>query len=357
MKKLYSSVILISFFCQILCLGVIAKPQLSQDQKILQVLNRLTFGPKPGDIDYVKKVGINQFIEEQLNPENFTLPDNLLSNLKQNEGIMLSPHQILSKYSLPVVKKQYPNPDDIAELHKTVRTNNQAFYRYAVQAKFERVLSSPRQLQEVMTDFWFNHFNISKDKGLCHLLVANYEERAIRANALGNFRDLLGATANHAGMLLYLDNWQNSYFDRKKNNKSGINENYAREIMELHTLGVDGGYTQKDVISLAHILTGLSILQPLKTSDSLPDNALYNQASGAVFFPNRHDFSDQTVMNTKFKAGGLDQINAALDFLAYHPATAHHISYEIAQYFLGLKIGRGFSTNRQRLDRTAQKVL
>ena len=121
-----------------------------------------------------------------------------------------------------------------------------------------RAIYGPRQLQEVMTAFWFNHFNVFAGKGLCHLWIGAYEQEAIRPHTMGRFRTLLGATAKHPAMLFYLDNWQNSAPNSfaRRGKFEGINENYAREVMELHTLGVNGGYTQADVTALAHILTG-----------------------------------------------------------------------------------------------------
>ncbi len=330
-KAIYLYLVLLLFTS--LPLAKASNDELNEDEKINQVLNRLTYGPKPGDFEYIKKIGLAKFIDQQLNPESYNMPDYLLASLKDNEAIMLSPGQIDDQYGRKAIKDQNPDITDKAELNKMLAKNFRKFYLLSAKARFERAMSSPRQLQEVMTDFWFNHFNVSHDKGLVHFWVGNYEERAIRANALGNFRDLLGATANHAAMLFYLDNFLNSYAkpNGKTNQKQklGINENYAREIMELHTLGVKGGYHQDDVISLAHILTGLSILRP-----KIPANAIPNQALGSCFYPNRHDFSEQTVIGQKISSGSLDQINQALDLLANAPATAHHISYEIAQYFL-----------------------
>ncbi len=315
---------------------VIAKAsELTENEKIFQVLNRLTYGPKPGDLEYIKKIGLNKFIDNQLNPESYELPPFLMADLKSNEAIMLSPAQILQNYGRKMIASQNPSVTDKTELNKLYVKNLHKIYLLSAQARIERAMSSPRQLQEVMTDFWFNHFNVSHDKGLVHLWVGSYEERAIRANALGNFRDLLGATANHAAMLFYLDNYLNSHIKEnphEQNNnklKLGINENYARELMELHTLGVDGGYHQNDVINLAHILTGLSLWH-----EKMPKNAIPNEAFGSCFYPNRHDFSSQTILDQKIASGGLDQINAALDLLANSSATAHHIAYELAQYFL-----------------------
>lgn len=197
-----------------------------------------------------------------------------------------------------------------------------------------------------MTEFWFNHFNVSMDKGLDHIWVGSYEEVAIRPYVLGRFRDLLGATAHHAAMLFYLDNWQNSaprkaFSGDLPNGKvlnpqapiaraKGLNENYARELMELHTLGVDGGYTQQDVIALAKILTGLG----LQSRRGPLENGGLSNKFGNNFNSARHDFSDKVLLGKTIKGRGEEEIEEALDMLSGHPSTAHHISYQIAQFFV-----------------------
>ena len=177
-----------------------------------------------------------------------------------------------------------------------------------------------------MVDFWFNHFNIFARKGLVRIWLGNYDQQAIRSNVFGNFRDLLGATASHPAMLFYLDNWLNTSPNSRgvRGRFKGLNENYARELMELHTLGVDGGYTQEDVISLARILTGWGISR----------NGRRGDGSGFYFDANRHDFSDKVFLGKTIKGSGKDEVEEALDILATHPATARHISYKLAQYFV-----------------------
>jgi uncharacterized protein (DUF1800 family) len=223
-----------------------------------------------------------------------------------------------------------------------------------MQAKMLRAVYSDRQLQEVMTDFWLNHFNVFIGKGPVRQYLTAYERDAIRPNALGHFRDLLGAVAHSPAMLFYLDNWQSStpapavpaglqrrpgfarlspgqrqrLLSRRATPQGGaqppargINENYARELMELHTLGVDGGYTQNDVIALARILTGWTIDRP-------------RQGGGFVFRPGMHDNGPKTLLGVTFRPGGEDEGERALDLLAEQPATAHHIAYELAQRFV-----------------------
>ncbi|HEY9712693.1 MAG TPA: DUF1800 domain-containing protein, partial [Chroococcales cyanobacterium] len=206
-------------------------------------------------------------------------------------------------------------------------------YESVAEAKLMRAIESPRQLQEVMTDFWFNHFNIFANKGLDHLWIGAYEEQAIRPYALGNFRDLLGATCHHAGMLFYLDNWQNSAPGTRRGKKEiGLNENYARELMELHTLGVDGGYTQQDVIQLAHVLTGLG-LPPQRGRRNAWGVPAPNDF-GSYFDQRRHDQGDKVILGQTIHGSGPAEIEQALDILAASPATAHHLSYQLAQYFV-----------------------
>jgi uncharacterized protein (DUF1800 family) len=197
------------------------------------------------------------------------------------------------------------------------------------QSKLLRATYSERQLQEVMTDFWFNHFNVFIGKGADRYLVTGYERDVIRPHALGKFRDLLLATAKSPAMLWYLDNWQSMGPDsvaaqRGKNSgkpAQGLNENYAREVMELHSLGVDGGYSQKDVTELARVLTGWTLEEP-------------RLGGGYVFRQQRHEPGDKTVMGHVFHEDGEREGEAALAMLAREPATARLISLKLAQRFV-----------------------
>lgn len=199
-----------------------------------------------------------------------------------------------------------------------------------MQAKLVRSILSERQLQEVMTDFWFNHFNVFINKDADQYYTANYEAAAIRPHALGKFRDLLMATAHHPAMLYYLDNWSSIGPDspaaggtkpgQKKNGK-GLNENYGREVMELHTVGVNGGYSQADVTNLSKILTGWTIDNP--------------QAGGEfVFDPKRHEPGTKQWFGHTVPEQGYEEGQHALEYLASRPQTAHFISYKIAQRFV-----------------------
>ena len=192
------------------------------------------------------------------------------------------------------------------------------------QAELIREVYSERQLLEVMTDFWFNHFNVFLYKNQCSYYTTAYERDVIRAHALGKFYDLLVATAQSPAMLMYLDNWLSIGPHSQaagKNGQSGLNENYAREVMELHTLGVDGGYTQADVTELARVLTGWTIGQP-------------DDGGQFQFDAKRHEPGIKTVLGEKFYDGGVDEGLKALEMLAHHPSTARFISKNIAIRFV-----------------------
>jgi uncharacterized protein (DUF1800 family) len=197
-----------------------------------------------------------------------------------------------------------------------------------MEAKLLRAIYSNRQLQEVLDDFWFNHFNIFLNKGADRYLVTEYENEVIRPHVLGKFRDLLEATAKSPAMLFYLDNWQSVGPDAPQPRgganraRRGLNENYGRELLELHTLGVDGGYTQKDVTEVARCFTGWTIRQP-------------RSGGGFAFNPRLHDKGEKTVLGVKIPAGGgIEDGLKVLDIVARHPSTARFISKELAMRFV-----------------------
>jgi uncharacterized protein (DUF1800 family) len=226
---------------------------------------------------------------------------------------------------------------DPVERRKLVadRTPQQVLPYDLNEAKLYRAIYSNRQLEEQMADFWFNHFNVYMDKGADRILTAAYERDAIRPHVFGKFRDLLEATAESPAMLFYLDNWQSISPDRlserrfakqlakqKGKQARGLNENYARELMELHTLGVDGGYTQKDIVEVARCFTGWTINQP--------------RGGGEFVYNDRvHDKGEKIVLGVKIPAGGgQEDAGKVLDILARHPATARFISTKLAQKFV-----------------------
>ena len=203
----------------------------------------------------------------------------------------------------------------------------QIILRDASEARILRALLSPRQLHEVMVDFWFNHFNVFSGKGLDDVWIGNYEQQAIRPFVLGRFRDLLFATTKHPAMLVYLDNALSTApgSPGARGRQKGLNENFAREVMELHTLGANGGYTQEDVVTLARVLTGWGVNQP---------NARFFPEHAAVFEGARHDYSPKVFLGHPLQSRGKAEGEEALDILAHTPATAHHIAFELAQYFV-----------------------
>jgi len=294
------------------------------DRLVLHVLDRLAFGPTAADVEHVKAIGIDRYIAEQLDPDSIPEMPELAARLGGLETLKLDPVQLFAEYGpLRAAGDMKPSPDD----QKARRQHARLILEQAQAARIWRALYSPRQLQEVMVDFWYNHFNVFANKALDRLWIGAYEADAIRPHALGRFRDLLGATAHHPAMLFYLDNAQNAAPGSKGLNgrEAGINENYARELMELHTLGADGGYTQDDVVALARILTGWGLARPA---------ALPPSGSGFVFYPARHDNGDKHFLGQDIAAGGEAEGEAALDLLAKSPATARHIALELAQYFV-----------------------
>jgi uncharacterized protein (DUF1800 family) len=220
-------------------------------------------------------------------------------------------------------------PPDLRRRIELTAGPAQVVARDLQESKILRAVYGNRQLDEVLTDFWFNHFNVFMDKGADRYLTTEYERDAIRPHVLGKFRDLLEATAKSPAMLFYLDNWQSVGPNAPQllrggpnGQRRGLNENYGRELLELHTLGVDGGYTQKDVTEVARCFTGWSIDRP--------------QMGGSFrFAPRLHDNGEKTVLSVKIPAGGGEKDGEkVLDIVAHHPATAHFISKKLAQRFV-----------------------
>lgn len=286
---------------------------LDEPRRIIHTLNRLSFGLLPEQPTRIKAQGLERYIEEQLHPEQISENPEVTQRLGALETLRLAPQTLYERYLF----------------NKESDTGANAILAEAQEARIIRAVLSRKQLQEVMVDFWFNHFNVFANKGgRVKLAVGDFEERAIRPLVFGRFEDLLKATARHPAMLVYLDNWLNTAprTGKVKGRYRGLNENYARELLELHTLGVDGGYTQTDVVELARILTGWGLCDgPLRKEAP---------ASGFCFDAQRHDRGDKTLLGRTFHGGGADEVDAALSFLARHPATAHHIAFQLAQAFV-----------------------
>ncbi|MEP7039810.1 MAG: DUF1800 domain-containing protein [Acidobacteriota bacterium] len=431
---------------------------LTEDQKILHVLNRLGFGARPGDVARVKAMGLNKYIEQQLNP--FSISDTLAEAKVKNLDILtMSNEEVFAKYPTPkavlqaVAKENGLTKGDVAQLKAKNKNNademnkndamtadgkammpdeknaanaapindeeKQKLQQQVAEiykqndlgrppqitqqlnaSRIMRAVYSERQLQEQMVDFWSNHFNVYADKAAVRWFLPEYDRDVIRPNALGNFKDLLLATAKSPAMLFYLDNFQSVSPNMQANNANrnrqmqngqlnpqqrerakerlglndteldarmkqmqqrqnqakkqtrGINENYARELMELHTLGVDGGYTQKDVQEVARCFTGWTIVDPrgyrrmaASVINGTENKRAMRQAkalglpedaeSGTFYFNERaHDTGEKIVLGQKINEGGIKDGLKVLDILVNNPATAKFIARKLAVKFV-----------------------
>ena len=451
-----------------------AAPHLEERQRAMHALNRFTFGPRPGDVDAVMRMGVDKWFDRQLHPEK--IDDSALeARLSPFKTLNMDARTMIEKFPPPQVIKQVAdgkrampsdpveraiyqdqvmryqerqdkkgqagntqaanatddaaNAGDPSMLTEDQRAARREAHMYAeenaqklmqlppdkrmkavlamtpeqrrslitalrpeerqqlldsfpadqrenliamanpqaviqgelMQAKVLRAAYSERQLQEVLTDFWFNHFNVFIGKGADRYLINDYEREVIRPHVLGKFKDLLVATAKSPAMMFYLDNWQsvgpdsqaalggprrfgqnNRRFGQRRfpqgglgqgsangqpqanqnqQQKRGLNENYARELMELHTLGVDGGYTQKDVTEVARVFTGWTIRAP-------------RQGGGFDYNDRMHEPGAKMVLGAKIKEDGQDEGMRVLDMLAHNPSTAKFISRKLAMRFV-----------------------
>jgi uncharacterized protein (DUF1800 family) len=409
---------------------------LSEDQKIVHLLNRITFGPSPGDLERVRSIGISRYIQEQLNPE--AIDDQKAeARVKRLDIFDMSTAEIFAKYPNPgalLIQLNGRNRQDRTAAAGTPGASGQTemteddrrerrrkleeYYRkYGLrpagqlvpQIAANRVLRavySERQLHEVMVDFWQNHFNVYSGKAAVRWYIPSYERDVLRRHALGNFRDLVVGTAQHPAMLFYLDNYESvspdgqmpggtrgngrlrqavlngnltprlreqikrrqgltdaeldQRIDRlqtqagqaRQRMRRGLNENYARELMELHTLGVDGGYTQNDIVDVAKAFTGWTIADPrgyrraagmtitgqqnkqldrLRKLAGVPDDI----ESGEFYFNERwHDRGAKTVLGQKVNEGGIKDGLKVIDLLVNHPSTAKFIARKLAVKFV-----------------------
>jgi uncharacterized protein (DUF1800 family) len=401
-----------------------AAPKLTEDMRVLHVLNRLGFGARPGDVERVRAMGLERYIEEQLYPEKIA-DSGMDAKLQRLEALRMSTPELYAKYPQPnqllrrmqrdgqlppelaaVVEERMkagganPQQPPAAQQQNQGGTmqsqNNEAAkpdakpaagardneYRKAIRdyymqnglrppqqliaelqaSRILRAVYSERQLQEVMVDFWENHFNVFAQKGADRWLLISYDRDTIRPNTMGKFKDLLVATAQSPAMLFYLDNFQSVSPNAAQRNRPvldalmrarrqnqqmpdaqqqqlrpqqqqrqrrGINENYARELMELHTLGVEGGYTQKDVQEVARCFTGWTIRAPRGGNGNDAD-------AGTFFFNERmHDNGEKIVLGQRIPAGGgIKDGLMVLDILARHPSTAKFLATKLARRFV-----------------------
>ncbi|HEY3119300.1 MAG TPA: DUF1800 domain-containing protein [Vicinamibacteria bacterium] len=348
------------------------RPSGDEDAAIVHALNRLGYGPGPDEVERVRGIGLDRWIDQQLHPEK--IDDRLVEQkLQRFETLRLSPAELMRGYEVPreakkEIQRRRAELGENASEQEMRQLRRELMEKYGAgmkgspkqvleelqAAKVLRAAYSERQLDEVLVDFWMNHFNVYAAKGPERFLLAQYERDVVRPHAWGRFEDLLKATAESPAMLFYLDNWlsadpqgspmarpRQGFFGRRRmagrdpqmrrpgqqgqagqGRKRGLNENYAREIMELHTLGVDGGYTQKDVTEVARCFTGWTL------------HGVQQDQPGFVFEPRIHDPRDKVVLGHKIKAGGKDEGDKVIHLLATHPSTAHFISYKLARHFV-----------------------
>ena len=296
------------------------------------VLDRLSWGATSSAYEQIRAMGTARWIADQLQPdERVALPAAIQEQIATMSIERASLADLV--YALEAQRKSLDaiSDDDAkkaAQHDYQLELNRLA--REAANRELLLDLYSPKQLQEQMTWFWVNHFNVYQHKHMIRAMLADYE-RGLRSHALGSFRDLLAASARHPAMLAYLDNAQNA--------AGHINENYARELLELHTLGVDGGYSQHDVQELARVLTGFGINNndPAHSGPPRVHRALAGQyvRDGLFEFnPNRHDYGDKIVLGQTIRGRGAVELDEVLNLLSRHPATAHNISRKLARFLV-----------------------
>ena len=328
---------------------------LTERQKALHALNRLAFGPRPGEVERVMAMGVEKWIELQLRPEKIAdaAVERQLASL---QTLAMSSDQMFETFERPILEarqrmrregeeSEAGEPAEMAARMRDQIPPERRPRRVVAElnvAKIVRAVESERQLNEVMADFWMNHFNVAANKGQTRVLVTSYERDVIRPHMWGNFEELLMATAKAPAMLFYLDNARSvateenrpstrpqAYARRRSNSRpvqqqqrnGGLNENYARELLELHTLGVDGGYTQKDVTEVARLFTGWSIRSPRKRG-----------RLDFIFRAGLHDSKPKSALGQQFPAGGgIDEGERMIRFLAQHPSTARNIATKLCQ--------------------------
>jgi uncharacterized protein (DUF1800 family) len=357
-------------------------PAMTAEQRIAHVISRLTFGARPGDLERVKAMGVDAFINQQLDPDSIDNSE-AIARLRRLPTLGMATPVIIEQYTPP---KPPPNPSPTPaktadamtapetkpsvqnapqlsnnsamsampnEMQADVKKedadrmparqketepsakptplpkNPQMVVTELQRAKLLRAVYSDRQLYELMVDFWENHFSIFANKDDDRYLLTGFDRETIRPFTMGRFRDLLGATAHSPAMLFYLDNWRSSVprpYPARNGKPAGVdgglNENYARELMELHTLGVDGGYSQKDVQEVARCFSGWTIQKP-------------NEQGLFLYRPGLHDDGEKIVLGHKILAGGgIADGERVLDILATHPATARFIATKLARRFI-----------------------
>ena len=289
------------------CAGLEKREQRTLSADELALLNRVTWGANASSAKQMADSSTERWLERQLAPPK---GDDLPAEAAAQVAAMKINNASMRELAEEAVaqRQAFRREADAAKRKEAQQAYQQKLTQLARETMTRsalRAVYSPWQLREQMTWFWMNHFSVFAGKAEVRAYLADYEEKAIRPNALGRFRDLLGASAGHPAMLRYLDNAQNA--------ANRINENYARELMELHTLGVDGGYTQRDVQELARVLTGHGLFR---------------------FSPAWHDSGAKTLLGEPIRARGERELDEALDRLARHPSTARFVSRKLAVFFV-----------------------
>jgi uncharacterized protein (DUF1800 family) len=292
-------------------------------------IDRVTWGVNESTVAEYQGLGRDRWLERQLHPG----PDRLPPAAQDIIRALPLATKPLTEIAFPLTAQQrnanqIPDPEQRKVLQQAFQQELNELGRQAATRSLLRDLYSPDQLREKMTWFWFNHFNVHLYKSDIRATIGDYEEQ-LRRHALGKFRDLLRVTATHPTMLRYLDNSENA--------KGHINENYAREIMELHTMGVGSGYTQADVQELARVLTGVGVnFQPQDPNAPKPVVAQPDHIRNGVFEfnPARHDYGVKHLLGHTIEGRGFAEVEQALDIISRHPATAAHVSRQLATYFV-----------------------
>jgi uncharacterized protein (DUF1800 family) len=300
----------------------------SQVVRDLALVDMITWGVTPSTMAAFRAAGREKWLQSQLHPlPGLRLPEEAQSQVDTLALVQKSSFDLATKFDAQArAANQMTDPDQKASAQQAFQQAMTEVARQAATRTVLRALYAPDQLRERMTWFWFNHFNIYQYKANLRVLVGDYEDKAIRLHALGRFRDLVEATLRHPAMLRYLDNTDNA--------ANHLNENYAREIMELHTMGVGSGYSQKDVEELARILTGVGTDLKSEAPRIKPDLQSQLLRDGLFEFnPARHDYGDKSFLGHAIKGRGFEEVEEALDILCRHPATARHISRQVAIYF------------------------
>jgi uncharacterized protein (DUF1800 family) len=291
-------------------------------------LDRITFGIDAASVAQFRRLGRSRYLDAQLHPHAAPLPQPIAAEIAALEIAHAEPLEWLA--DVKAERKSINDMTDDADKEQARRTLNDRANRLAYEAARRdllRAVYSPAQLQEQMVWFWLNHFSVFQGKADLRWLVADYEETAIRPHVFGRFKDLVLATLQHPAMLQYLDNNQNAV--------NHVNENYARELMELHTLGVDGGYTQQDVQNLARILTGVGVdVDPAPPKLKPEMQPLYLRRGAFEFNPARHDFGPKMLLGSAIGGKGFAEVENAVSLIVAQPVCARFISRELATYFV-----------------------